>query len=137
MFPSTPGMISDQPLSQPIGSNKEQNNTQSSPPILPSSKGERQGRSDTPPQQAATQPDSGQTTHASGPTGPASDSQQGTAHDAPVRVIEVPGPKVAFKDQVIGYAQKTRGTLLNKPELKEHGEQVLEGRASGVKHPEA
>ncbi|KAG9227317.1 hypothetical protein CCMSSC00406_0004144 [Pleurotus cornucopiae] len=51
-------------------------------------------------------------------------------NDPNVHVIEVPGQKVPFKDQVIGYAQKTRGTLLGKTETKQHGDQILEGRAA-------
>ncbi|KAF9492022.1 hypothetical protein BDN71DRAFT_1509818 [Pleurotus eryngii] len=54
-------------------------------------------------------------------------------NDPNVHVIEVPGQKVPFKDQVIGYAQKTRGTLLRKTETKQHGEQILEGRAAARK----
>ncbi|KAJ3904686.1 hypothetical protein F5879DRAFT_954095 [Lentinula edodes] len=39
-------------------------------------------------------------------------------------------PEVPFKERVIGVAKKTRGTILNKPEVKEHGERILQGRAS-------
>ncbi|KAJ6585317.1 hypothetical protein B0H19DRAFT_1109203 [Mycena capillaripes] len=39
-------------------------------------------------------------------------------------------PIVPFKEQVIGVAKKTRGTLLAKPELKEHGEKILKGESS-------
>ncbi|KAJ7867985.1 hypothetical protein B0H13DRAFT_2002794 [Mycena leptocephala] len=39
-------------------------------------------------------------------------------------------PIVPFKERVIGVAKKTRGTLLGKPELKEHGEKILQGEAS-------
>ncbi|KAJ7213851.1 hypothetical protein GGX14DRAFT_563429 [Mycena pura] len=42
-----------------------------------------------------------------------------------------PGPPIVpFKDRVIGVAKKTRGTLLSKPELKEHGEKILQGEAT-------
>ncbi|CAK5270483.1 unnamed protein product [Mycena citricolor] len=37
---------------------------------------------------------------------------------------------VPFKERVIGVAKKTRGTLLAKPELKEHGEKILQGEAT-------
>ncbi|KAF5340771.1 hypothetical protein D9611_007501 [Ephemerocybe angulata] len=37
---------------------------------------------------------------------------------------------VPFKERVVGVAQKTRGTLLGKPELKEHGEAILQGRTT-------
>ncbi|KAJ7078661.1 hypothetical protein C8R44DRAFT_825199 [Mycena epipterygia] len=39
-------------------------------------------------------------------------------------------PIVPFKERVIGVAKKTRGTLLGKPELKEHGEKILQGEAT-------
>ncbi|KAJ7367297.1 hypothetical protein DFH08DRAFT_837070 [Mycena albidolilacea] len=39
-------------------------------------------------------------------------------------------PIVPFKERVIGVAKKTRGTVLGKPELKEHGEKILQGEAS-------
>ncbi|KAH9959791.1 hypothetical protein BC827DRAFT_1268558 [Russula dissimulans] len=38
--------------------------------------------------------------------------------------------RVAWKDQVIAFAKKTRGTLLRKPTLKEHGDQILAGQAN-------
>ncbi|KAG7096004.1 hypothetical protein E1B28_006686 [Marasmius oreades] len=81
----------------------------------------------TAPQQGSTQPGDGSTVRET--TGP--DGQ-------PLRVIEVPGDEhqVPFKDQVIGYAKKTRGTMLNKPELKEHGEQIIQGTASVSTPPE-
>ncbi|KAJ7079754.1 hypothetical protein B0H15DRAFT_953849 [Mycena belliarum] len=58
-----------------------------------------------------------------------------TQEQAP-NVVHVPQdsaqpPVVPFKEQVIGVAKKTRGTLLGKPELKEHGEQILRGE-SGI-----
>ncbi|ESK95192.1 hypothetical protein Moror_1010 [Moniliophthora roreri MCA 2997] len=76
-------------------------------------------RSDTVPQQGSTQPGDGSTVH----------------EGQPQRVVEAPAeqPHLSFKEQVIGVAQKTRGTVLNKPELKEHGQQVLEGRAPATK----
>ncbi|KAF5340770.1 hypothetical protein D9611_007500 [Ephemerocybe angulata] len=46
---------------------------------------------------------------------------------------------VPFKERVVGVAQKTRGTLLGKPDLKEHGKAILEGRTTHAqdKHSEA
>ncbi|KAF5340769.1 hypothetical protein D9611_007502 [Ephemerocybe angulata] len=38
--------------------------------------------------------------------------------------------EVPFRDRVAGVAQITRGALLGKPELKEHGEAILEGKAT-------
>ncbi|KAI9507619.1 hypothetical protein F5148DRAFT_89507 [Russula earlei] len=38
--------------------------------------------------------------------------------------------RVAWKDQVIAFAKKTRGTIFRKPTLKEHGDQILAGEAS-------
>ncbi|KAF9556726.1 hypothetical protein CPC08DRAFT_765027 [Agrocybe pediades] len=70
---------------------------------------------DTLPQQGSTQPGDGKEVHTDGQF--TADSNAATGQHQ----------KVPFKEQVIGVAQKTRGTLLNKPELKEHGEQILEG----------
>ncbi|THV02984.1 hypothetical protein K435DRAFT_962655 [Dendrothele bispora CBS 962.96] len=72
-------------------------------------------RSTTEPQQGATQPGTGSKVHV---------EPDGT------KVVEVPAPHVPFKEQVIGYAKKTRGTVLNNPETKEHGEAILEGKAT-------
>ncbi|KAJ8080266.1 hypothetical protein PM082_017096 [Marasmius tenuissimus] len=74
------------------------------------------GHSSTPTQQASTQPGDG--SNVGGTTG--SDGQN---------VVEVPAEKPTFKDQFIGYAQKTRGTVLNKPDLKEQGDQLVHGAA--------
>ncbi|KAH9983016.1 hypothetical protein BJV74DRAFT_852393 [Russula compacta] len=38
--------------------------------------------------------------------------------------------RVPWKDQVVAFAKKTRGTLFRKPTLKEHGDQILAGEAS-------
>ncbi|KAI0031924.1 hypothetical protein K488DRAFT_51023 [Vararia minispora EC-137] len=73
-------------------------------------------RVDTLPQQGSTQPDDGQAVH---------------AQQQPVEEQGQP----SFKEQVIGYAQKTRGAVLRKSELKQHGEQVLEGRADAREPP--
>ncbi|KDQ62598.1 hypothetical protein JAAARDRAFT_54523 [Jaapia argillacea MUCL 33604] len=59
---------------------------------------------DTEPQQASTQPGDGSEVHSEG--------------------------KVPWKDQVLGYAKKTRGTVLGKSATKEHGEKILQGEAS-------
>lgn len=66
-------------------------------------------------------------------------------------VIEKPAQKVPFKEQVIGVAQKARGTVTSnvcpalfatnsdpysrftQPELKQHGTDILEGTAPAVK----
>ncbi|KAJ7143505.1 hypothetical protein C8R43DRAFT_1014434 [Mycena crocata] len=48
-------------------------------------------------------------------------------HAAPATQV---GEQLPFKDRVIGVAKKTRGTLLAKPELKEHGEKILQGEAT-------
>ncbi|TDL22183.1 hypothetical protein BD410DRAFT_788897 [Rickenella mellea] len=32
-----------------------------------------------------------------------------------------------WKEQVVGYAKKTRGTLLGKPEVKETGQKIIQG----------
>ncbi|TFK40765.1 hypothetical protein BDQ12DRAFT_721382 [Crucibulum laeve] len=68
-------------------------------------------RSDTVPQQGSTQPGDGSEVHA--------------------------GPQVPFKEQVIGISQKTRGTITGNKGLKEHGEAILEGKASFFAEKEA
>jgi len=75
-------------------------------------------RSETEPQQASTQPGGGSEIRAN--------------------QVEAPGgtTKVPFKEQVIGVAKKTRGTLLGKPELKQQGERILEGKESAHIHEE-
>ncbi|KAF8073951.1 hypothetical protein FPV67DRAFT_1479937 [Lyophyllum atratum] len=72
-------------------------------------------RTDSIPQQGATQPGGGSELH-SGQQGP--------------NVVQIPcePAKVPFKEQVIGVARKTRGTVLGKPELKQEGEMILEGK---------
>ncbi|KAJ3934270.1 MAG: hypothetical protein NXY57DRAFT_959166 [Lentinula lateritia] len=55
-----------------------------------------------------------------------------------VNVVQVPANDVPFKERVIGVAKKTRGTVRNplcivvstQPEVKEHGERILQGSAS-------
>ncbi|RXW22873.1 hypothetical protein EST38_g2970 [Candolleomyces aberdarensis] len=66
---------------------------------------------DTAPQQASTQPGDGTEVH---------HTATGTT-------------TVPFKERVVGVAQKTRGTLLGKPELKEHGQAILDGRTTHEK----
>jgi len=61
---------------------------------------------DEEPQQAATAPGSGSEVHTS----------------------ILPAP--SWKEQVQAYAKKGRGTVLRKPELKEHGDKILEGKAT-------
>jgi len=74
-------------------------------------------RTDTEPQQAATQPGDGGEVHFGQP--------------APNVVQTTSEPsKVPFKEQVIGVAKKTRGTILKNPELKQEGEMILEGQKS-------
>ncbi|KAJ3783557.1 hypothetical protein GGU10DRAFT_377565 [Lentinula aff. detonsa] len=93
-------------------------------------------RSNTLPQQGNTQPDSGSAIHTH------HDTHDDRSHPEPgdiareqVNVVQLPTEggsthEVPFKERVIGVAKKTRGTLLNKPELKEHGEQILQGKSS-------
>jgi len=72
-------------------------------------------RSDTLPQQAATQPGDGGEVH---------------AHSDGTEMSGTQADRVPFKERVIGAAKKTRGTLLNKPELKQKGEMILEGQTA-------
>ncbi|KAK0504267.1 hypothetical protein EDD18DRAFT_1327013 [Armillaria luteobubalina] len=77
-------------------------------------------RSHSVPQQGNTQPGSGSVVH---------DSE-----DQEPRVLEMPadsnrsGIQAPFKERVVGAALKTRGTLLKKPEVKETGQQLLDGK---------
>lgn len=73
-------------------------------------------RSDTPPQQAATQPGSGSEL-----------PSQNLPAPHFVEIPAEPAKPVSFRDQVIGVAKKTRGTLLHNPDLVEEGEMILEG----------
>jgi len=76
------------------------------------------------PQQASTSPGDGSEVHT------------GTmAGDPNTNVVEVPAEKASFKDQVLGYAKVTRGTVLGNAETKEHGKRILEGDPSVQKHP--
>ncbi|KAF9061441.1 hypothetical protein BDP27DRAFT_1452236 [Rhodocollybia butyracea] len=90
-------------------------------------------RSTTPPQQGNTQPGSGSTMHTH-----AEDQKPGDIAREGVNVVTVPAEgqsqEIPFKERVIGIAQKTRGTLLGKPELKEQGEQILQGNVSARPH---
>ncbi|KAI0312058.1 hypothetical protein OF83DRAFT_1147935 [Amylostereum chailletii] len=90
------------------GSAAQSTSPQHDEPVILPSKVAPPTRSDTEPQQAATQPGDGSEVHKT---------------------------KVPFKEQVIGYAQKTRGTALRKPSLKEHGDQVLSGSADAREPP--
>ncbi|KAK7048643.1 hypothetical protein R3P38DRAFT_2870609 [Favolaschia claudopus] len=56
--------------------------------------------------------------------------EAGEPQSSAVAQTEGQPPMVPFKERVIGVAKKTRGTLLGKPELKEHGEKILQGEAS-------
>ncbi|KAF7348301.1 hypothetical protein MSAN_01783800 [Mycena sanguinolenta] len=56
--------------------------------------------------------------------------EQGQVPNHPMTMKNEAPPMVPFKERVIGVAKKTRGTLLSKPELKEHGQKILQGEAS-------
>ncbi|KAK0221587.1 hypothetical protein IW262DRAFT_1375040 [Armillaria fumosa] len=77
-------------------------------------------RSHSVPQQGNTQPGSGSVVHDS------VDQKPG--------VLEMPADsnrsniQAPFKERVVGAALKTRGTLLKKPEVKEAGQQLLDGK---------
>ncbi|KAF9452910.1 hypothetical protein P691DRAFT_802768 [Macrolepiota fuliginosa MF-IS2] len=82
---------------------------------------------DDAPQQALTQPGGGTTINTDVE---ATQPSQQVSHPGPGLGEESPGKEIPFKEQVIGVAQKTRGTLLRKPKLKEHGEKILVGEAT-------
>jgi len=45
-----------------------------------------------------------------------------------VRNVVVDPP--SWKEKVVGYAKKYRGTMLRRPETKEHGDKILQNRAT-------
>ncbi|KAJ7486174.1 hypothetical protein B0H11DRAFT_2017246 [Mycena galericulata] len=86
--------------------------------------------------------------------GPQGTQAQAPTDGAPIPQNAAEPPIVPFKDRVIGVAKKTRGTLLGKvyrqtfhlperfdvviqPELKEHGEKILQGEASIHDEPQS
>ncbi|KAJ4482375.1 hypothetical protein J3R30DRAFT_3699830 [Lentinula aciculospora] len=106
-------------------------------------------RSNTLPQQGNTQPDSGSAVHnhhnhheGHGGRAEHGHPEPGDIAREQVNVVQLPADgssthEVPFKERVIGVAKKTRGTLLNKPELKQHGEQILQGNTSVHELPSA
>ena len=90
--------------------------TQSQPHVQRPSDFAPATRTDSVPQQASTQPGDGREVH--------------FADQEPPRDAKVP-----FKEQVIGVAKKTRGTLLHKPEVKQHGDLILEGKVTHRQDP--
>ncbi|KAK0487712.1 hypothetical protein IW261DRAFT_1558765 [Armillaria novae-zelandiae] len=86
----------------------------------PSEQAPEPTRSHSVPQQGNTQPGSGSVVHDSA--------------DQEPRVLEMPADsnrsniQAPFKERVVGAALKTRGTLLKKPEVKETGQQLLDGK---------
>jgi len=81
-------------------------------------------RVDEAPQQASTMPGDGSEVHTGRVAG---------GPDA--NIVEVPGQKPSFKDQVLGYAKVTRGKTLGNPETKELGQRILDGDPSLQKYP--
>ncbi|KAF9783100.1 hypothetical protein BJ322DRAFT_135454 [Thelephora terrestris] len=58
-------------------------------------------------------------------------TQQGSTQPgdgSAVRNVVVDTP--SWKERVIGYAKKYRGTMLRRPETKEHGDKILQNRAT-------
>ncbi|KAA1469673.1 hypothetical protein DENSPDRAFT_835325 [Dentipellis sp. KUC8613] len=101
-------------------------------------------RSDSVPQQAGTQPGDGSKVHdheqihedgRGAPSGSGANVPPTKGpHQEGVPAAQVTG-KVPWKEQVIAYAQKTRGTVLRKSSLKEHADKVLQGETSGFEPP--
>ncbi|PCH41381.1 hypothetical protein WOLCODRAFT_151425 [Wolfiporia cocos MD-104 SS10] len=46
------------------------------------------------------------------------------------QVVVTQAPQPTFKEKVVGYAKEVRGTVLGKPETKQHGERILKGEES-------
>ncbi|KAJ3835918.1 hypothetical protein EV361DRAFT_925488 [Lentinula raphanica] len=125
---------SEQPRFEPVTdrlSDPSQPQPGSGAPLIYPSEVAEPTRSNTLPQQGNTQPDSGSAVHTQQGRYP----EPGDIAREQVNVVQLPADgsstdEVPFKERVIGVAKKTRGTLLNKPELKEHGDQILQGKAS-------
>ncbi|KAG1742304.1 uncharacterized protein EDB91DRAFT_305869 [Suillus paluster] len=86
-------------------------------------------RVNTAPQQASTSPGDGGRIPADQIRLPSEVDR----NDPNINVVELPAEKkqpLSFKEQVFGYSQVIRGTTLGKPDVKEHGEQVLRGEES-------
>ncbi|PPQ73484.1 hypothetical protein CVT26_010186 [Gymnopilus dilepis] len=98
----------------PIADPQTYQPSQPTNPSLPSEQ-VKPTRVDTLPQQAATQPGDGSEVHEQSRAADSNRPAQGTTE------------KVPFKEQ------KTRGTLLGKPQLAEHGEKILTGQTSHEK----
>ncbi|KAF9533090.1 hypothetical protein CPB83DRAFT_890218 [Crepidotus variabilis] len=73
-------------------------------------------RVETPAQQGSTAPGDGHVVH--------------DHHASHTNTSAGASEKLPFKEQVIAYAQKTRGTILGKPGLKEHGDAILDGQTT-------
>jgi len=58
-------------------------------------------------------------------------TQQGSTQpgDGGAAMGVVVGPP-SWKEKVVGYAKRIRGTMLRKPGTKEHGDKILEGQAT-------
>jgi len=56
-------------------------------------------------------------------------TQQGSTQPGGGGAVMVVGPP-SWKEKVVGYAKKFRGTMLRKPGTKEHGDKILEGQAT-------
>ncbi|TRM63879.1 hypothetical protein BD626DRAFT_493026 [Schizophyllum amplum] len=72
------------------------------------------------------------------PTMPSEVAQPTRTNSVPQQGSTQPGDgsevheKVPFKEQVIAAAKKTRGTVLGKEELKQEGQEILNGERSGL-----
>jgi len=56
-------------------------------------------------------------------------TQQGSTQPGDGGAAMVVGPP-SWKEKVVGYAKRIRGTMLRKPGTKEHGDKILEGHAT-------
>jgi len=57
-------------------------------------------------------------------------TQQGSTQPGDGTTVRVVVGAPSWKEKVIGYAKKSRGTMLRRPEVKEHGDKILQGRAT-------
>jgi len=58
------------------------------------------------------------------------ETQQGSTQPGDGAAVRVAVGAPSWREKFIGYAKKSRGTMLRKPETKEHGDKILRGQAT-------
>ncbi|EIW74663.1 hypothetical protein CONPUDRAFT_77936 [Coniophora puteana RWD-64-598 SS2] len=89
-------------------------------------------RVDSVPQQGSTMPGDGSEVHDKSSVVRDPAEAEKLKNDPNVNVVEVPGEKPSFKDQVFGYAKVIQGKTLGKPKVQERGHEVLKGNEEAM-----